>query len=259
MSEINQVRVYEKFIECVLDSHHTNSTAIEKIGLEFNHALFVLELRNLVDPEIYYNHLITRLFRQLSKKNKTLKQSSNNYQGGRILWHKTLLERCSKPGAENAYVSGIKTCDFNNLENQLVVFLFRILLETLRNLPPFLRSGYLFAPQNFQRVKRAGPRISALERIFETSLKHPNIVQIRTPSSITEEHLTACMASRVFDYHTVAELFREYSALDSRAKHVCPSIILLPGELSEASIDWIRAMAYFVQKSSVGSDLTPKS
>ena len=136
---------------------------------------------------------------------------------------------------------------FDTLENQAYRFLLEQLSKFERAIPNFLRGGMCYPLETSAAALSVRDRIAWLQFQSKRLVTSPRMASLKPIKTITRAHFHALRENRLPEYHSLASLLRESAGLYSQPS----SYLLLPGDLSDDSLLWLRGLALTFRKAPV--------
>jgi hypothetical protein len=208
-----------------------------------------LDLSELEGVDPFIHHTLGRLLLQLSHSTVQKQETFHAQVRGRINWSATYKARYGEEYNPTLYVCAQVQHLYETPENQLVKYLVEHIEAALKSIPPEMRCGMCYLPENrMKSYEDIGRRIETLETAIHRLKRSVRLRSIATPDQIGERHLLRAETARVEEYADAARLYRRYrrlvlqtswKSLAEVTRHGLP----LPGELNDNSRRWVHLAA----------------
>ena len=180
------------------------------------HAYFALHRSPYGDPTSAVTEIFPRLVQSLGVDSSPVR---NEYVGrirGKIDWGATIRSRCEADQNPQRFVCREAERHTDTPENQLIVWLLQRLRESLREVPPAIRTGSCRHGVAGERFVAVSMQIDALEAGLYRLTAHPRLRDVTVPFNLGEVHIDSAYRARHPGYELAAELCRKWHRLHQR-------------------------------------------
>jgi hypothetical protein len=189
------------------------------------------------------------LLRQLSRVTEPERVELRGRIKGRIDWSATYKGRLSQDNDPTLFVCRQVRRQYCTLENELFKHLLAALQALIADVPPLLREGVFWVPQ---QPDRSGSVRVALNQRYEwirDYLGHIYLREVATPDRITARHLLKARTSKTEQYAEVAALYDRLTRLTETEEvgdllGALRTCVVLPASLAGRGEQWVQLAAW---------------
>ena len=217
-------------------------------------AYFLLAVGPHADVEAFITGDVPGLLRQLSRDTERRWSECNGQPRGRIHWPQTAKSRLSRGDDPCCFVCPEARHEYDNPENQLLVYLLDRIESALRSLPTAVATGTCLAVEpGERRLAPTSARVEGMARALQNHRRDGRLRCVSLPGRITEIHLYRAGTQKIRGYCALVPLYEHYRrtvvfASWERVAEIGARSLVLPGAPGAEAEPWLRLATAIIRQ-----------